>query len=239
VKRNDHIKLKEINSTLKEIKNSLDTPHNINFDAPLKIAAEAPLQVNLIEGEKTKMWKSVLMVFVFLVFAMSAVLSAFYSIPRKSVILNSTSRTIVCRVDYPLYVGYDDEREIELILTNKSRETSISGVKALLIYPDELPIFITSNKGSSISYFDTLGKNETKTKMITFYLNPFMDSDKIKFKLRVISDNGIEIPDKSYTIDYIDLPLIKKIFFWFFTTFLSTLGIILLSILSEKAKKMF
>jgi hypothetical protein len=224
------IELKEINSTLKEIKKSMDNP--------LKIDAETPFQINLIEGEeteekkKTRKKKLLFMIFFLLIFVGLTGVSAFYSFPRNSDELLSTSKSIICSIDYPSHIGFNDERVIELILTNKSKATSIPGLKALLIYPEEIPIIIISNKGSSIADFGTLRAGETKTKSIMFHLKRSMKKSEIKFKLMVISENGVEIDERDYRIDYIKLPFLEKALFWFFTTLVTTLGIVLVSILS-------
>lgn len=224
------IELKEINSTLKEIKKSMDNP--------LKIDAETPFQINLIEEEETekkkknrkkKLW---FMIFFLLIFFGLTVVSAFFSFPRNSDELLSTSKAILCSIDYPSHIGFHDDRVIELILTNKSKATSIPGLKALLIYPEGIPIIISSNKGNSTADFGTLRPGETKTKSIMFHLKRSMRKSDIKFKLMVTSDNGIEIDERDYQIGYIPLPFLEDALFWFFTTFVTALGVVIVSIVS-------
>ncbi|NIR06296.1 MAG: hypothetical protein GTN82_12815 [Candidatus Aminicenantes bacterium] len=185
---------RNINTSLESIKNTIGSSQKIKIDTPIEI------KVVEKETEKKKNWKLILigcLSFIILTLA-----------PFGEIILNSPitepikskSNTIKGFISYPPRVSVGHEEMIELMLTNNSNST-IEEVKSFVIYPQETAVKITSNNGSSMTNFEKMEVNETKSKALKFQLEKKpTGEDEIKITLEITSKTLPEILEKPYPI---------------------------------------
>lgn len=184
--------------------------------------------------KKALFWKSlwILLAFVFIV---NIELLVFYTLPESSDDLISHTRNLHCSISFPSKIATLDEQIMQLTLTN-NMGIKVTGVKSYLIYPEDLPIIITSENGSTVSDFGDLQPKETRTKEIRFFLNRKIDANRLGFRWIVTAGDKIEI-ERGYKIGFFStFPYIKRVSFGIMYAFASALVTLLIALLSEKVK---
>lgn len=169
-----------------------------------------------------------------LLISLFMVISAFFIIPLIYDVDHTDS--IHFSIKFPKYVAKGDEKNIELILTNKL-DKAIKDVKSFLNYPEWLPIVFTSKGESSAVDFGDFIANETKTRKINFYLNHSIEGNAIKFVWKVAVGDKKEVFKKGYKIGFCPIPYISAIASWIFYVLTSGLGVIAITFISEKIKR--
>jgi len=148
-----------------------------------------------------------------------------------------SKKGIICSINFPAYISYNDERTFDITLTNTSKDDK-KKVFSCLQFNEDIPVVISSARKSLISDFGILKANETKTKTLEFYLSKKM-SDDVGFNLKILNKEVI-LFNETFKIKYIGcwfpFPYMKKVLLAFWGAIFSAFGIIMITLLSEKFK---
>ena len=201
--RKPEVELNNINASLKSIKRAIETLPNTNIDAQLK-------RDESMRGKKRKFRpKNIISILAFILF----IFFIYIINHHKTDKIQKDANPIRGFIKYPPWIFIDEAESIEITLINSSQTPlKIEETKSHLIYPQEAFVKIMSKNGSSITQFDVLGPEESKTKTIKFQLNNSEGLFKtINLTLKITTGTIPDIIEKPLPIIVISIPHLRSI----------------------------